>query len=232
MFYNPGPSATMRFGLYVEGPAGYSDTLEKFVTLPAAAWFFLSVALNIPTQATTGAPLFQWWAGGPAADNIYGTVFRAAFSQSGADVTLEQPVVGMLDPLTGRVTDPTIYNTQQLLGPNNTTTIAPTYGTNDGINVVVNIPAHSRTIAGPSGPVTLNYGAGSGSVTVSTQWWCYVDDPNLAGVASPTYNFTMDPTDLLYPGRYEVANGITPAAGGGGGSTGGGGGRGGDYIEP
>ena len=128
----------------------------------------------------------------------------------------------------GRVTDPTAYNTQALLGPSSTTTLSPTY-TVGGSNVTVNLPAHSRVIAGPSGPLTLNYGAGSGVVAFNAYWVAYIDDPNLAGVASPTIGFSSDPNVLLYPGRYQVSSGIAPAAGGAGGSTGGGGGGGGRF---
>lgn len=139
--------------------------------------------------------------------------WRVARAQSGADVTVEQPVVQLLNPTTGRVDDPTMYNTQAVLGPRNATDVVPTM-TDNGTNVTVSISAHVRTIAGPSGPVTLSYGSGSVTVAYSTQFWVYADDPNLTGIASPTYVLTTDPDDLLYPGRYEVcsATSIAPGA--------------------
>lgn len=130
-----------------------------------------------------------------------------------------------LDATTGRVSDPRAYNTQAILGPLNTSSIAPTY-TVGGSNVTVGLPAHDRKIAGPSGPVTLSYGSVSGVVAFSTYWAAWVDDPSLTGFASPSATFTSNPDDLLYPNRYQIASGITPAAGGSGGSTTGGGGAG------
>lgn len=134
----------------------------------------------------------------------------------------------LLSSTTGRVTDPRLYNTQFILGPDNVTNLTATY-TVGGSNVTVNLPAHNRVIAGPSGPITLSYGAMSGVVAFSTYWTAYVDDPNLTGIASPTVTFTSNPNDLLYPGRYQVSSGVTPAAGGGGGGVGGGGGGGGGW---
>lgn len=130
-----------------------------------------------------------------------------------------------IDPDSGRITDPTVYNTQALLGPRNLTNLSPTY-TVGATDVTVNLPAHERKIAGPTGPITLNYGASSGVQPFSTYWIAYVDDPDLTGFASPTVSFTASADDLLYPGRYQLASGVTPAAGGGGGYTGGGGGGG------
>jgi hypothetical protein len=131
---------------------------------------------------------------------------------------------------TGRVVDPTFYNTQALLGPSNTTNLSPTY-TVGGSNVTVNLPAHTRKVTGAAGPVSLSYGAVSGVVAFSAYWTAYVDDPALTGLASPVATFTSNPDDLLYPGRYQIASGIAPAAGGGGGSTGGGGGSGGGGFD-
>lgn len=128
----------------------------------------------------------------------------------------------------GRVADPRIYNTQFMVGPRNVTNLVPTY-TVGGSDVTVNLPAHDRVIAGPSGPVTLSYGAMSAAWPFSSYWAAYVDDPNLAGIASPTVTLTSNPNDLLYPGRYQVASGVTPSSGGSGGGTGGGGGGGGGW---
>lgn len=133
-----------------------------------------------------------------------------------------------INPTTGRIADPTIYNTQALLGPRSLTNLTPTY-TVGGSNVTINLPAHDRKIAGPSGPITLHYGATSGVQPFSTYWIAYVDDPGLTGLASPSVSFTANPDNLLYPGRYQIASGTTPAAGGGGGTTGGGGG--GSYAD-
>lgn len=128
-----------------------------------------------------------------------------------------------MESVTGRVVDPTIYNTQLLVGTRSTTNLAPTYtaATN---GYTVNLPAHYRTIAGPNGPINLFYGAGSGFIPYSTYWFAYIDDPEQTGNASPTINFTTDSNQLLYAARYSVAQGMTPSAGGTGGSTGSGGG--------
>jgi hypothetical protein len=133
--------------------------------------------------------------------------------------------ISRLSPANGRVADPRFYNTQLLLGPNNTTNLGPTY-TVGGSNVTVNLPAHSRTVTGPAGPLTLSYGSASGVVAFNAYWIAYLDDPNMTGNASPAVTFTANPNDLLYPGRYQIASGVAPASGGGGGSTGGGGGGG------
>lgn len=122
----------------------------------------------------------------------------------------------------GRVLDPTIYNTQALLGPSSTTNLAPAY-TVGASNVTVSLPAHSRKVAGPSGPITLSYGAASGTVGFSTYWVAYIDDPDLTGFSSPTVSFSGDPDVLLYPGRYFIASGISPDSAGTGGGTGTGG---------
>ncbi|MBA2720569.1 MAG: hypothetical protein H0U52_15210, partial [Chloroflexi bacterium] len=119
----------------------------------------------------------------------------------------------------GKVVDPLIYNTQSILGIGGTTNLTPTY-TVGGSNVTVNLPSHTRKVAGPSGPVTLTYGAGSGVVAFSTYWIAYIDDPQLTGFASPTIGFTASLDALLYPGRYPIASGTTPSAAGTGGGTG------------
>ncbi len=156
----------------------------------------------------------------------------ALLGGAGGQVTLlgiDTPgVIGrtaLLSAANGRVLNPTFYNTQVLLGPRNATSLTPTYSVGAS-NVTVNLPAHNRVIAGPSGPLTLSYGATSGVVAFSASWWAYIDDPDLTGFASPTVAFTNSPVNLLHPGRYEVASGTAPAAGGGGGDYGGGGGGG------
>jgi hypothetical protein len=127
----------------------------------------------------------------------------------------------------GRVTDPTAYNTQQLLAPSSTTNLAPTYTAN-GAGWTVNLPAHLRKIAGISGAVPLSYGASSGYVGASVGWAAYTLDPNLSGNASPTVYYTTNPDDMLQAGAYEIARGFSPAQGtsdppppgtGGGGGT-------------
>lgn len=118
----------------------------------------------------------------------------------------------------GRVTDPTAYNTQSIIGLANATNLKPTY-TDTGTDITISLPEHVRRIAGASGPITLSYGATSASIAYSTYWWAYYDDPDLTGLASPVLNLTTDPTNLLYPGRYKVASGRSPDSGGGGGGT-------------
>ncbi len=131
-----------------------------------------------------------------------------------------------LSPATGRVTDPQAYNTQLLLGPRSTTVLTPAYTVN-ATDVTVSLPSHTRKIAGPSGPVTLSYGSASGNVAFSTYWVAYVDDPDLTGMASPAVTFTGNPDDLLFPGRYQIASGVSPSSAGTGGGAGSGGGGGG-----
>ena len=125
----------------------------------------------------------------------------------------------------GRVSDPLVYNTQAIIGLTDATNLVPAY-TNGASNVTINLPGHVRKVAGPSGPQPLSYGATQTTWTHASPWWAYIDDVNLVGVATPTIGITADPSNLLYPGRYRVAEGITPAApssGGGGGGFGGGG---------
>ncbi len=133
-----------------------------------------------------------------------------------------------LSPSTGRVDDPQAYNTQFILGPRNVTTLSPIYTVN-ATDVTVSLPAHSRKIAGPSGPVTLDYGAASGNVAFSSYWIAYIDDPSLAGIATPAVTFTSNPDDLLFPGRYQIASGVSPSSAGSGGGVGSGGGGGGGW---
>lgn len=118
--------------------------------------------------------------------------------------------------------------TQLLLGPANVTNLDPTY-TVGGSDVTVNLPSHTRRVAGPSGAVTLSYGAMSGVVAFNAYWTAYVDDPYLQGIASPTATFTTNPDDLLIYGRYQVSSGVAPSSGGTGGGVGGGGGGGSNW---
>lgn len=128
-----------------------------------------------------------------------------------------------LDPESGRITDPTIYNTQSILGVRNTTDLTPAYVVNPS-DVTVSLPSHSRKIAGPNGPLAINYGAVSGTVDFDTYWIAYIDDPNLEGSPTPLAVFTDDPDDLLHPSRYQIASGVSPNAAGEGGTIGRGGG--------
>ena len=143
-------------------------------------------------------------------------------------VTANATVISKIDATTGRITDPRFFDTRGLLGISNTTNLSITY-TVGGSNVTVNIPAHTRKIATPTGPQTNNYASGSIVVPFSSYWIAYVVDAGLDGEASPTYVYTTDPNELLYPNRYFVASGTSPASGGGGGSSGGGGGGGGGF---
>lgn len=137
-----------------------------------------------------------------------------------------------LSAVTGRITDPMVYNTQSLLGPSNTTNLAPAYTMGES-NVTITLPAHVRKIAGPSGPISLSYGAIVGTLAFGAYWIAYIDDPDLTGIVSPAANFTSNPDNLLYPGRYQVAEGIAPQLDGSGGSTGsGGGGRNFEFPAP
>jgi hypothetical protein len=131
----------------------------------------------------------------------------------------------------GRISDPTVYNAQAILGPRNVTNLVPTY-TVGGSNVTINLPAHTRRITGPSGPIVLSYGAASGVEPFNAYWAAFVDDPNLTGFATPFVQITNDPNTLLFPGRYHIASGITPSSDGGGGSSGSGGGTGGGTTNP
>lgn len=127
----------------------------------------------------------------------------------------------------GRIIDPTILNTQILLGVRNSTDLVPTY-TVTGSDVIISLPAHTRTVVGPSGPIVLSYGAMSANWAFSSSWTAYVSDPDLLGIPSPVVTLTNNINDLMFPDIYEVARGITPDSGGGGGSVdpgGGGGGR-------
>jgi hypothetical protein len=142
-------------------------------------------------------------------------------------VTANSTVISKIDPLTGRVSDPTMYNTQMIMGIENTTNIDITY-TVGGSNVTVNIPLHTRKIADASGALTITYNAGSFVVPFSSYWIAYIDDPTLTGdtVGVVNYVYTTNPDDLLMVNRYFVASGTSPSAGGTGGTAGGGGGGG------
>ncbi len=120
--------------------------------------------------------------------------------------------------LIGRIINPQVYNTQAVMGADNVTNLAPTQS-NNGSSYTVNLPAHNRYITGVNGPVTLYYGAGSFNVPYSTYWISYIDDPDQTGFASPTFNYTTEPTTLLYPGRYLVSSGVTPDSTGTGGTA-------------
>lgn len=153
-----------------------------------------------------------------------GTAAAIAGQTAWATYTADIARVSKLND-SGRVLDPTIYNTQLLVGAQSTTNLSPSY-TVGASNVTVNLPAHTRKIAGPSGPITLSYGAVSGTVAFSSYWTAYIDDPDLTGFSAPTAVFTSNPDDLLYPGRYQIASGISPDSAGTGGTTTSGGGGG------
>lgn len=118
----------------------------------------------------------------------------------------------------GKVSDPTFYNTQALIGVRNFTSLSPTYTVNAS-DVTISLPAHTRKIAGPNGPITLSYGAMSAVWPFSSYWTAYLDDPDLQGNPSPSVIFTSNPDDLLYLSRYQVASGMTPNSAGTGGAT-------------
>lgn len=142
---------------------------------------------------------------------------------AGNFVTTNSTVLGKLDASTGRVSDPTFYNTQMILGIENTTNITITY-TVGASNVTVNIPLHVRKISGISNYTSITYNAGSIVVPFSSYWIAYIDDPNLTGdtVGAGNYVYTTSPDDLLRVGRYFVASGTSPSSGGTGGTAGGG----------
>lgn len=129
-----------------------------------------------------------------------------------ADVTIRQPVVSRLDPVTGRPADPRFGTASQLIGLPSATTLVPTYSDNTGGSVQVNIPAHTRKFPGVSAPILLSYGAGSGRVPNGVQWWCYVSDPDLAGVSAPAYLFTTDPSSALFAAAVLITSGLSPIA--------------------
>lgn len=160
--------------------------------------------------------------------NLYLSSFTKALSSLSSSMWGENTLKTSKLSVTGRVVDPTIYNTQNLIGPKNTTSLVPSY-TVGASNVTINLGAHTRKIAGPSGPIVLSYGAMSGTYPFSTYWVAYIDDPNLTGFTSPVLNLSANPDDLLYPGRYHVASGVTPASDGSGGGTGTGSGGGGNW---
>lgn len=141
-------------------------------------------------------------------------------------ITRESPILERIGD-DGRVYDPRFYNTQLLLGVTSTTNLAPYYTAN-GSNWTVTLPAHVRKVAGPSGAISLSYGAGSGVVAPQVRWMAYIVDVALTGNASPTIHFTTNADDLLQPGAYLVSSGYSPATGtadppppGGGGGGGG-----------
>jgi hypothetical protein len=204
---------------------GTSD-VSGFGTLAgrAAVHFGSPFLLEVDGGAQATLNAFKTGLGTAAAITGQGTLATKSAVDLESDVT-NKGRIGKIGA-GGRVTDPTFYNTAALIGPRNVTNLLP--GQSAGVsNVMVNIPAHSRKIAGAAGAVTLNYGAGSGAVAFGAAWHCYTDDPDLTGNPSPTYTFTSNADDLLHPGRYHVASGVAPAAGGTGGSTGSGGGSGG-----
>jgi len=150
----------------------------------------------------------------------------------GNAVTANATVLSKISPTTGRVADPTFYNTQKIVNISNSTNLTPTY-TVGASNVTVNIPAHVRKVAGAGGTLlTLSWNAGSVVVPFSTYWIVYVDDPGLDGdsVGSVPYVYTTNPDDLLRTDRYFVASGTSPNSAGSGGDSGAGGGGGG-YVD-
>jgi hypothetical protein len=126
----------------------------------------------------------------------------------------------------GRVYDPRLYNTQAIVGVSSATNLAASYsGTGP---FTVNLPAHSRTIAGPQGAITINYGGGSFSVNANEVWHAFIDDPMLEGIVSPIIQKAATQSGLIGPHRYHLASGVAPAQGQTGGPIGGGGG----YVPP
>lgn len=139
--------------------------------------------------------------------------------------------IALLSSATGRIVDPRAYNTQFVIGPRNLASLTPSYTVN-ATDVTVTIPAHTRYIAGPSGPISLSYGQGSFNVPFSTSWMAYIDDVNMSGIASPAYNYTTNGRNLLAMNRYHAASGRSPDSGGTGGTVDSGGGGGGGTIIP
>lgn len=128
---------------------------------------------------------------------------------------------------TGRIFDPTMFTEQLLLGPSNTTNLVPSY-TVGGSNVTVSLPAHTRKVAGTSGPITMSFGLVTGVVAFGAYWTAYVDLTGFTGISSPSVVFTSNPDDLLVANRYQLASGKAPLADSSGGSSGSGGG----YVRP
>jgi predicted phage tail protein len=155
--------------------------------------------------APIAVPLDQTWRFG--GQGYQGGISDIRFSP-GDDMVRQQKIA-----TTGRVADPTMYNTQFIIGAQSATNLAPTY-TDNGTYWTVNLPAHDRAIAGPTGPIVLHYGAGSFAVAYNEFWIAAIDDPNLTGNSSPTITKYSSTDQLLYPGRYYISSGTAPASSG------------------
>lgn len=135
-----------------------------------------------------------------------------------------------INPVTGRMIDSRASYLAGVVGPRSTTNLTPSY-TVGGSDVTINLGSHSRKIVGNTGPVTLNYGAGSAVESFSTTWYAYIDDPDFNGDSTPVITLTNNADDLLHAGRYHIASGTTPASNGSGGSSSGGGGSSGGFND-
>jgi hypothetical protein len=123
----------------------------------------------------------------------------------------------MIDANTGRVDDPSHYNTQLIVGATTWANLQPSY-IDRGTYYEVSLPAHNRAVASKTGPRTVGYGGYSFTLGYNEYWHAAVDDAALAG-GSPTIMKLPLTADLLWPNRYHLASGRAPAAAGGGGGN-------------
>lgn len=149
---------------------------------------------------------------------------------NGADVTINQPVVGLLNPATGRATSRRI--TSQLIagGVLQTLDVNPISATTSGGVSTVNIAAH--VIFDDAGSTSFSSGS-IGGLTPDVFYYVWEANPDFQGGAR-TYVATTNRNDLTVFGRRYVGFVTTPASGSatGGGGWGGGGGGGGVPGDP
>ena len=134
-----------------------------------------------------------------------------------ADVTADTGFVDNMNS-SGRISDPSIFNTQTILGPKNVTNLDVSYEAG-ATNTVITFPAHHRIVAGVNGPKTISYGSASATWPNESTWFAYIDDPDLTGQSNPVVQLTGDSRQLFSLNRYNIGVGITPNSLGSGGSA-------------
>ncbi|MEM7524493.1 MAG: hypothetical protein AAF360_12185, partial [Pseudomonadota bacterium] len=91
----------------------------------------------------------------------------------------------------GRAESARLMSANLVLGPRNGSNVAVTQSDNGG-NVLIDIPANRWAISGATNPIYLDYGAGQLTVPYDRRFWIYVEDPFLAGVTAPAYTAVLD----------------------------------------
>ena len=137
-----------------------------------------------------------------------------------ADNTVEQPVVGLLNPTTGRSTSRRISSQIIASGVLETFSANPLTASTSGSVSTITVNAH--TVFDDAGSIAFS-ASSIGGLNPSTMYFVYESNPNFEGGAR-TYVATTNRNSLTVFGRRYVGNVTTPASGDPPASGGGGGG--------